>query len=277
MIIQRLLTTPKALQLVCRAAGASLLLCFATCGLAQSLGTFWPQGTYTDFTYWANYPSSGYFNFDKLMYVANDPKPRIGQVTQAYFYSHQFGSVGGDGGYIGIQTDGNGKRAIFSWWAAIGASCSPQPGAICRPFSGEGTGYQTMIPYSWQVGHYYRTRVWIVSQNNTAETWVGAVQDRGTNNTAGTEVVIGYITVPRSFGYLSYVSVNWVEWYAPRAANCDQLPYSSVTFYPTQANAGAVTANFPGINHLGGGNCPSTITNVATPAGPAVRHENGKR
>src|SRR5947207_4890870 len=83
-------------------------------------GTSWPtpavavgpHGTYSDWSL----PGSGYYNIDTPIFPSNDPRPAPGQVSQAYFYSAQFGFVHGPGGYIGIQTDGRGKRAIFSIW-----------------------------------------------------------------------------------------------------------------------------------------------------------------
>src|SRR5690242_17244681 len=104
-----------------------------------------PQGTYSD---WA-LPGSGYYNIDTPIFPSNDPRPAPGQQNQAYFYSSQFGFTNGPGGYVGIQTDANGKRAVFSIWDANGVSCSSVRGAICQRFTGEGDGYQTMIPYNW--------------------------------------------------------------------------------------------------------------------------------
>ncbi len=59
-----------------------------------------------------------------------DPGPNA-----TYFWAHQFGLVGGEGGYLGLQTKGNradgslGKLAIFSLWDATGSD-----GAGCVRF-----------------------------------------------------------------------------------------------------------------------------------------------
>jgi hypothetical protein len=144
-----------------KAAWAKDVIRMVVIGLAGFTGTasaVGPQGTYTD--WWLpNLPAEGFFNIDGYITPVNEPTVGPGQVQFAYFYSSQFGIVDGDGGYIGIQTDGNGKRAIFSIWGANGAQCADVAGAICQPFTGEGDGYQTLVPYEWVPGHRYRTRV----------------------------------------------------------------------------------------------------------------------
>lgn len=224
-----------------------------------------PQGTYSDWNL-PNRPAEGFYNIDGTIYPSNDPVAGTGQSQPWLFYSSQFGIVNGDGGYIGIQKDPNGKRAIFSIWGANGASCASVAGAICRPFTGEGDGYQTMIPYNWVAGHYYRTRVWAVSTDANGDWWVGAIID----DTTATEQVIGYIRVPLSYQWLNGYTINWVEWYGPQSSTCAQLPSSTVYFAPPRANNGAVVASAPH-NHLGGGACPSTIQMY----GEWARHHNG--
>lgn len=221
------------------------------------------QGTYSDF----NFPGQGYFNIDTPLFPSNDPTAGPGQVNPAYFYSSQFSFTGGPGGYIGIQKDVNGKRAIFSIWGANAACCSTEPGAICRPFGGEGEGYQTMIPFNWVAGHSYRTRVWTVSKDNAGEWWLGALID----DTARFEKIIGTIRVPHGRGWLGSWMVTWTEFYGPQAASCKELPLSVVFFGRPSANAGAVRAGAP-VLHLGAGACSSSVTNWDS---YWVRHRNG--
>jgi hypothetical protein len=62
-----------------------------------------------------------------------------------YFWSHQFGFIGGENGYLGLQVGSypnNTKIALFSIWGANGAdgpNCGPfvegTPGYTCRPLS----------------------------------------------------------------------------------------------------------------------------------------------
>lgn len=247
------------------AACAALVAGFAAAGAGTRASAVGPQGTYSD--WWLpDQPPEGFFNLDGFISPANEPTVGPGQVQLAYFYSSQFGIVDGDGGYIGIQKDANGKRAIFSIWGANAARCADAAGAICRPFTGEGDGYQTMVPYAWSPGHRYRTRVWAVDSDAAGDWWVGELADL----TAGTAQVVGYIRVPLGYRWLKNYVINWVEWYAPQAANCDQLPSSAVYFGPPDANAGGVHASTPN-NHLGSGACPSSIQMV----GMRALHRNG--
>src|SRR5262249_9370340 len=114
------------------------------------------QATYT---WWQHLspPASGFRMMRSWIFVEHEPASRPGQAPPAYLHSYQFhfNAAGSDGGYIGLQKDSQGMRAIFSVWGATGATCSPVPGAICRPFGGEGTGYQTMVPYTWHGGSFY--------------------------------------------------------------------------------------------------------------------------
>jgi hypothetical protein len=252
-----------------KAAWAKDVIRMVVIGLAGFTGTasaVGPQGTYTD--WWLpNLPAEGFFTIDGYITPVNEPTVGPGQVQFAYFYSSQFGIVDGDGGYIGIQTDGNGKRAIFSIWGANGAQCADVAGAICQPFTGEGDGYQTLVPYEWVPGHRYRTRVWALDSDADGDWWVGEVADL----TAGTAQVVGYIRVPPVYQWLKSYIINWVEWYAPQAETCDQLPESAVLFGRPDGNAGGVSAGEPN-NHYGTGVCPSQIYMVN---GQAM-HRNGR-
>lgn len=101
---------------------------------------------------------------------------------------------------LACRTDVNGKRAIFSIWNAYGAQCSSVPGAICQPFTGQGDGYQTLIPYNWVVSHHYYVYVyadspgwlggWVYDQELGTWTLIGAIQ-------VGTNWYIESTAVPR--------------------------------------------------------------------------------
>ncbi len=224
------------------------------------------QGTYSQ---WELPPSgAGYYNLDMPVFTSNDPQASPGQATPAYYYATQFwfANPGLNGGYIGLQSDGDGKRAIFSIWDASDAACGPVVGAICRPFSGEGEGYQTMIPYDWQAGHAYRTRVWAVGVDEGGAWWLGAILDDMT----GADTIIGTIRVPHGRGWLGGTLLNFVEWYGPQPATCQDLPISVVFFGPPRGDNGAVVAGAPRYAY-GTGACPSSIT----PYGEWARHRNG--
>ncbi len=221
-----------------------------------------PQGTYSDWSL----PGSGYYNIDSPIFPSNNPRPAAGQVSQSYFYASQFAFTDGTVGYIGIQTDARGKRAVFSIWDATGASCSAVAGAICQRFDGEGEGWQTMIPYNWVAGHSYRTRVWAVRTDASGEWWLGAIID----DTLGTEAIIGSIHVPIGRGRLSGHITTWTEWYGPHVTACNQLPISVIFFGPPRANGGTVYAG-SARNWYGRGLCPSSLSTY----GEWTRQRNG--
>src|SRR6202453_913746 len=80
-----------------------------------------------------------------------DLEPRTDPSPVGYFWSHQVALVGGEGGYVGLQTEGSeptGKIAIFSVWGAIDAD-GPEYAA---PFGGEGIGMTVRIRYQWVPG-----------------------------------------------------------------------------------------------------------------------------
>jgi hypothetical protein len=77
-----------------------------------------------------------------------------------YWSTQWFWNGAPNGGYAGVQTDGNradgsiGPMAIFSVWDATRSI--PGPNAGCIPFSGEGVGRSCRIPIAVLAGHTYR-------------------------------------------------------------------------------------------------------------------------
>jgi len=217
----------------------TLLACITTVGLlaASPAQAVAPQGTYTDW----NWPATaeGYYNFDHDL--------RIMHVTPnaSYFWSHQFGFVRGDGGYIGLQSNGlrfdgsRGKLAIFSIWQATAAT-----GPACGTFGGEGTGYSCKIPYEWVIGRSYRLRVWSTRADTMGKWWGAWVMDR----TTGVEEFIGEIRVPLAWGGLGSWSVMWTEYFAP-IATCAEQPKARAVFDAPKANSLTV-APLSHFNHM---------------------------
>lgn len=237
-----------------------------SCSIAEAQAS--PRGTYSDWTQAAS-PATGFYNLDIKVYPGNEPTT----LSHGVYYAHQFGILKGSGGYIGLQKDAGGKRAIFSIWNALeaqgpglGRPCGAFPPPCAGTFGGEGEGYQTMVPYAWQPGHYYRYRVWTTSSDARGTWWGGWIIDE----TAGTETLIGLIRVPPSWQWLDRVSYTWVEYYAANARTCSQLGYSVVHFDHPTGNAGTSVAGEPS-NHLGPGTCPSQVTMF----GNWAKHEMG--
>lgn len=221
------------------------------------------NGTYS---YWT-LPTFSHYNVDGRIFVGNILDP----ATQPYWFaSTQFGVTNpGHGGYIGLQQLVDQKKAIFSWWAATGASCSNVPGATCGAFGNEGSGYQTLIPYNWQVGRTYTTRVWSVGNDGVTQTWGGWIIDE----TTGVNTNVGYIRVPSSFGMITS-AVNWLEWFGGHRPTCANIPQWVVYFHKLAGHGvnGYEYASYPPQNEIRtDGSCPATINNWGD---PWVQHIN---
>ena len=184
-------------------------------------------------------------------------------VDTTYFWAHQFRLVGGEGGYLGLQTKGNradgslGKMAIFSVWDAVGAE------GRGPPFGNEGSGWSCRIPYLWEAGRAYRLRVWTPG----ASWWAASVVD----DAGGREHEIGRIRVPEAWGGLDAWSVMWTEYYGGPLAQCSDMPYSRVVFHTPTADEGQV-GPARSHSHIGNGTCPTSRIETL-PHG--VRHEMG--
>jgi len=200
-----------------------------------------PNGTYSNWTWPA---SSGYYNMDERLTVIN--------AGAHYFWSHQFGFVGGDVGYIGLQNGSypnNTKIALYSVWGANAAE-----GPNCGPFVEGSPGYTCRLdPYNWVTGRAYRLRIWANGTDSQGEWWEGWVQDTVT----GTDTYIGRIRVPTAWGWLTTGSVSFTEYFGPQVNLCSQFPWAKAQFdFPT-ANAGTVqiSSHVPTVSSTG--NCPA--------------------
>jgi hypothetical protein len=197
----------------------------------------------------------GFFNYDIDLTIERAPAPGT-----YHFWSHQFHFIEGDGGYLGLQSNGwmqgqeVGEMAIFSIWGAVGAA--PSADGDCETFSGEGNGWSCRVPFDYKQNHTYRLRLWelccagteqpteTLATNSAGaspapgeEWWQASILDRQT----GAETILGDIQVPPEWKWLNGSSVVWNEYYGalPR---CENLPYARATFSNAKADNGAVQA-----------------------------------
>ena len=174
-------------------------------------------GTYTDW-HWPSAPR-GYSSFEWELTPRTDPSP------DGYFWSHQFWLVGGEAGYLGLQTLGSeptGKIAIFSIWHAVTAD---GPVYVSR-FDGEGVGYSVRIPFEWEVGSTYELRVVAAGPRQ----WEAFVDSS----------LIGRIEVPAPWKGLRDASIMWTERYAGPVSSCADIAHSVARFGVPRADGGAV-------------------------------------
>ena len=223
-----------------------------------------PKGTYTEWrwppsTSFARTLLAGYNSFEHVLVPEIDPGP-----DSTYFWAHQFRLIGGEGGYLGLQTKGNrvdgslGKMAIFSIWNALEAA-----GPGTTRFTGEGDGWSCRIPYQWQPGQAYGLKVSALGGG----WWEAKVRDEATGEVS----LIGGIRVPEHWRNLDSWSVMWTEYYGPTLNQCSDLPHSSVIFGTPLANDGEARPA-GSHSHFGDGTCETSHIQ-AVPHG--VRHQMG--
>ncbi|MFN2609204.1 MAG: DUF3472 domain-containing protein [Acidimicrobiales bacterium] len=223
------------------------------------------RGPYTEW-FWPPPPSvdarTGYRSFTHTVLPEVDPGPRA-----TYFWAHQFGLEGGEGGYLGLQTRGDradgsvGKMAIFSLWDATGAD---GPGVV--RFGGEGEGWSARIPYLWSAGTAYRLVVAAAEVTSQGAWWSASVTDLATGE--GRE--IGRLRSQPGWGGLGAWSIMWTEYYGPPLSSCADLAPVSTVFGEPRAEGGVVPLRSH--SHVGDGTCDTTRI---TPVPGGVRQEMG--
>ncbi len=251
--------------------GVAITIVFGTIGallFVFSHASVIPTQTYTSWQ-WNPPASTAFWELEHELVIEDV------SANGAYFWSHQFGFLNGDGGYMGLQNNGNTvsgqyntKVAVFSIFsAAIDATpgnCKIEYGNFD---GGAGAGTSCRIPYNWTFGHRYKMRTVIGQNSDAAGTWWdGYITDL----TSGVETQIGYIKVPKSWSGINS-SIMWTEFFSARAASCETHPYSRVRFYTPKGNYG--TTPLGRSNTLSSvGNCSnSKITDTAD----GVIHEVG--
>jgi Domain of unknown function (DUF3472) len=159
-----------------------------------------------------------------------------------YFWAAQFWFDGGDGGYIGLQSDGIkqgahvGKMAIVSIWDARDA----EPPENCEEFGGEGIGYSCRVEYPWIAGREYRLRVeedCCESSPGENEWWAASIRDIS----AGQDTYIGRILMPGDWNWLKNGNNAFAEFYGP-IPTCFELPLAIVRWRDFEAEGGRYSA-----------------------------------
>ncbi len=177
-----------------------------------------PEGTYVDWNIPGTHESQDFYVYPTSQ-------------NQYYFWADQFSFTGGQGcgapagvslcAYMGLQNNASGHVAIFSVFGNGVTGSTGQALTVCS--SGcEGPGWSILVPYAWQVGHYYRVRAWIVG-TDTWGFWVAEVN--AALNTVISESYLGSITAPGSH-WIGASSTTFTEDFGPSITACSQIPYA---------------------------------------------------
>lgn len=176
--------------------------------------------------------TQGYQSLDFGIQVTRDPGK-----GSFHYWAHQFYFVGGDGGYAGLQTDGEdgaGKALNLAIWKALDGV--PLGAAQCKPFDHEGDGVQCWLSFAWKEGVAYRIRI----ASDGKQYWKLSILDVSSR----VETPVARIRVPETWGALQNASSEFFENYAQGG---DSLP-SCAAVAPSSAIFGKTTANFGSVS-----------------------------
>ena len=233
-------------------------------------------GPRTDTFY--SFSEAGPFNSMEI-FLTWEKAPPVSYIYPSFFFVFQQPANPFPGGfqqafgYMGVQLDGNNKKAIFSIWDTQENSGTAQSSSVtpwCNRFSGEGTGAKCIIDYPWVEGRIYQLKVKSFGVDQTGEFWIGTIYDTATL----TETTIGIIhtqTVSTYIGYghLTGQSGTFLEYFG-NANTCNNQPYSKVSWRGPFAEAGLYTATTATAYK---NECSST--NTTSPGRPIVIQEGG--
>ncbi len=176
-------------------------------------------------------------------------------IGSAYYWSHYFvfsNSPEKDdddalrAGYMGLQTDLDEKRVIFSVWNALEAD-----GKGCQTFDGEGIGYKCLFKYNFVEKVPYKFTVRSLESDVTGDWWEGIVKNMKT----GRETIIGRIKSPPKSGEIKE-SVFFDEHYE-EISSCAALRYAKVRFADLRGNSGQGIPSF--LRYVEPSPCPKDI------------------
>lgn len=224
-----------------------------------------PRGTYSNWNW--RPPADGFTEMEHGL--------KIERVTPnaPFFWSHQFKIKGGDGGYIGLQSNGSrvngttGKTAVFSMFGTAISGTAGSCVLQANGFDGYSTsGTSCRVPYEWVAGRKYTLRIKMVSSDSSGKWWQAWIKDTFTN----VETSVAKIKTPSTWKGISDWTVMWTEYFGYPLSTCDSLPHSKVTFYMPIANGGSYTPTSGATNELSrSGSCNNS--SVSAVAGGATQ------
>ena len=180
-----------------------------------------------NYNFWWSFPDArgDIWNIDQAIWIAQKADHTYWALTWKYVGT-------ADGGYMGLQTDALrpdgsvGEQALFALWNANAAR-----GDYCRPFGGEGIGYNCRLPLAFATEQVFRLRVWKLETDAGGQWWGGWISDGVTDRH------IGDIRVPNDGNHRFIESANNFSEYFGEKVACDQVPQSIGQFTQPAANS----------------------------------------
>lgn len=209
-----------------------------------------PRSTHTEW-WWPPPPTiyrtvpAGYRDFQQTVRLEVDPGP-----GGAYLLTYEFKFVGGEGGYIGLQTSGGaeGTAAVFAIYDRPAGRDLAPAGQVALPGG---------------LGRAYCLRVW----TDDAGRWSGSVRDEY----SGREAVIGGMVVPPTWRRLASWSMTSIEYRGAPLTRCADLRPVQATFSVPTADDATVEPQLHQ-SRVGDGSCEGAkIEDVSG----GVRHAMG--
>lgn len=203
-------------------------LCLAWTSPARAEQQLW-AAAYVDWTFQDETPGVG---LAQTLWI---PQP-----ATASFFTLNWEFVGGEGGYIGLQSNEVGAgNARFSLWNATAAR-----GPACRRFDGEGEGMTCEVPVTIAAGALYRVHMQRGEADAQGQWWIGSLEKPD-----GARVEIGALRVARTLRMIAPDSVHdFSEYWGDAVPACRSVPLSAAAFgAPTllREGGGAIVAANP--------------------------------
>ncbi|MBF0609600.1 MAG: hypothetical protein G8345_05865 [Magnetococcales bacterium] len=199
--------------------------------------------------------SQGIFYFDPTVRLQDQqvelawqtaPKPPKGL---GYYAQYLFAFENDVVGYMGLQWDNQGKKAIFSVWDQPGQiTALPEEG--CKRFGHEGSGASCITPYNWPMHDLHTLHLFSLGTTSHGERWQVTVN----NSSLSQPAVVGTLTLQNSKGFTGYgklktTSYATLEYYGSARMTCETLPVLAIRWQGPYANSRQLAAQSVKVNY----------------------------
>ncbi len=150
-----------------------------------------------------------------------------------------FGFQAGSGGYMGLQTVGDNRTAIFSIWDISPSGNMAEPmHPNCSKGSSEGATVSCIPSFPWVTGHEYHLRLDISATDSGGQSWRATVRDLTAAEPLVTigEIYLKNVSGYSGFGQLTSTPATFLEYFGGPEA-CNGHVYANVRWRGPYANS----------------------------------------